>query len=572
MQTKHTHKKALLITFFLSFSSIACFAQGDEKENIDFLSRSSFEELSSAHETSESDEMAISFAKAYLHKAKRENDALKTAKGYYKIGRSLVKKVEFEMAKQYLDSVIQVTKENYTNEYPAEAYIMRANVNGSQANYTSAMDDLAEATVYASKTNNVNQKYQIKYFIALLKNNIGEYEEGLKLLKECLGYEKTKFLKNENNHKKYIKSLFSVGNQFNLLKQADSSLIYTKKAIDISLKTKEKPLYDRLILDAAISYNLKKEYFRSLDSLLKYQEIIKTKKSSVGTMIRADFYFGDAYYKLDKKEVALEYLKEIDSLAFKENYFFPGIENNYELLIDYYKDNPKQQLLYINKLLYVDSILDKDFSNLSKKLYNDYDTPNLIREKQLLIKKLESKNTQGNQIILVISIIAIILITLLIWYYRKQKIYKKRFDDLLRKVESQEGKQSFTPSGRLGNIDISEDVVTDVLKKLQTFEDRKGYLQLDLSLGNLAKQFNTNSKYFSKIINTYKGKSFTNYINDLRIDYVVNELKNNLTLRRYTVKAIAHEIGFNTTEAFSKSFYKTTGIYPSFFIKQLEKQ
>ena len=39
-----------------------------------------------------------------------------------------------------------------------------------------------------------------------------------------------------------------------------------------------------------------------------------------------------------------------------------------------------------------------------------------------------------------------------------------------------------------------------------------------------------------------------------------------------TIKAIANEMGFNTTEAFSKSFYKSTGIYPSFFIKQLEKQ
>ena len=41
---------------------------------------------------------------------------------------------------------------------------------------------------------------------------------------------------------------------------------------------------------------------------------------------------------------------------------------------------------------------------------------------------------------------------------------------------------------------------------------------------------------------------------------------------KVSIRAIANEIGFNTTEAFSKSFYKTTGIYPSFFMKQLEKQ
>jgi AraC-like DNA-binding protein len=53
---------------------------------------------------------------------------------------------------------------------------------------------------------------------------------------------------------------------------------------------------------------------------------------------------------------------------------------------------------------------------------------------------------------------------------------------------------------------------------------------------------------------------------------VIEELKVNSKFRRYTIRAIANEIGFNTTEAFSKSFYKTTGIYPSFFMKQLEKQ
>jgi len=39
----------------------------------------------------------------------------------------------------------------------------------------------------------------------------------------------------------------------------------------------------------------------------------------------------------------------------------------------------------------------------------------------------------------------------------------------------------------------------------------------------------------------------------------------------YTIKALASESGFNTTEAFSKSFYKKTGIYPSYFIKELKK-
>ncbi|RKN13156.1 AraC family transcriptional regulator, partial [Aquimarina sp. AD1] len=60
--------------------------------------------------------------------------------------------------------------------------------------------------------------------------------------------------------------------------------------------------------------------------------------------------------------------------------------------------------------------------------------------------------------------------------------------------------------------------------------------------------------------------------NELRIDFVVEKLKSDSKFRKYTIKAIANDIGFNTTDAFSRSFHKKTGIFPSFFLKQLEKK
>ena len=38
------------------------------------------------------------------------------------------------------------------------------------------------------------------------------------------------------------------------------------------------------------------------------------------------------------------------------------------------------------------------------------------------------------------------------------------------------------------------------------------------------------------------------------------------------IKLSINEIGFNNTESFSKAFYRKTGIYPSYFIKEIEKQ
>lgn len=80
---------------------------------------------------------------------------------------------------------------------------------------------------------------------------------------------------------------------------------------------------------------------------------------------------------------------------------------------------------------------------------------------------------------------------------------------------------------------------------------------------------NTNSSYLSKVVNFYKHKNFASYINDLRIEYVVEQLKEDKKLRSYTIKSIADEVGFNNVESFTKAFYKKTGIRPSYYINNL---
>ncbi|WP_046757832.1 helix-turn-helix domain-containing protein [Kordia jejudonensis] len=90
-----------------------------------------------------------------------------------------------------------------------------------------------------------------------------------------------------------------------------------------------------------------------------------------------------------------------------------------------------------------------------------------------------------------------------------------------------------------------------------------------ISLGRLSENFNTNSKYISKIINEYKGKTVSQYINSLRLDYCINRLKNDNKFRKYSLDHIADESGYSTRRAFNNAFLKKTGISPSYFIKKL---
>ncbi|MDE1205393.1 helix-turn-helix domain-containing protein [Tenacibaculum sp. LAR 2:5] len=78
--------------------------------------------------------------------------------------------------------------------------------------------------------------------------------------------------------------------------------------------------------------------------------------------------------------------------------------------------------------------------------------------------------------------------------------------------------------------------------------------------------------YLSKIINHFKKESFSNYLNNLRIEYIVHRLKEDKVLRKFTIRTIADEAGFNNAESFSKAFFKAKGIKPSYFLKELEKR
>ena len=117
---------------------------------------------------------------------------------------------------------------------------------------------------------------------------------------------------------------------------------------------------------------------------------------------------------------------------------------------------------------------------------------------------------------------------------------------------------------------LSDEKAAKILDNLAALEAKLFFLDKKYNLTTLAKKCNTNSSYLSKVINTHKGKTFSEYITDMRITYVLSALKDDKKLRSYTIQSIAEEIGFKKSESFSKAFKKRTGINPSFYIKNLK--
>lgn len=118
---------------------------------------------------------------------------------------------------------------------------------------------------------------------------------------------------------------------------------------------------------------------------------------------------------------------------------------------------------------------------------------------------------------------------------------------------------------------MPEETERRLLKGLEDFQQSDLFLDSELSFSSLATRLNTNTKYLSYLIKVHKKTDFTSYINELRVNYIVEKLKNNREWRHYKISALAVTAGFSSHSQFAAVFKTFTGLTPSVFVKYLEK-
>ena len=174
-------------------------------------------------------------------------------------------------------------------------------------------------------------------------------------------------------------------------------------------------------------------------------------------------------------------------------------------------------------------------------------------------------------------IILIIIVGSWIFIKRKNKFHQKKYEILIAKLNSKEY-ASTLPSitvGKIENIEpkssiiIPEETGKLLLQKLEKFEASEKYLRKDASLPWLANDLSTNTKYLSEIIKIARGKNFSNYINGLRINFIVDKLYNSPKYREYKISHLVEESGFVTHKVFVAAFKNEHGVTPSYFIDKL---
>ena len=510
---------------------------------------------------------ANSYANQYLSIAKDEKDTTRIADGFYFLSR--VQKGETSL--RYSDSIIQIVQNSPTAYYPTYAYLNKATIHYNEGKFKKSFDYFLKVNEEAIKYDNTFLLYNSKKNIGILKGILGENESALVTLKECYAFyvENRKYITNEE----YLEILFALSESYNFNKVLDSASTINTIGYKESLIAKNEKFRSYFILNEGINHFSKKNYPIAKDSLQKAITLLKSVNETTN-LGQAYFYLGKTLSQLEQPDKAIEKHKNADEIFQKSLKIIPESRENYEILIQYYKEigDKDEQLVYIEKLLGVDSILDDNYKYLIKNVVQNYDTPRLLAEKQEIIDALETDKKSSFITTRILYILSFILAVFLIWNYLKRKKYKKRFLELYNtNSSSKKPNENKVASTELASLDIPEVTIKEILNGLEKFEENLGFLKPKIVTNDLAKKMNTNSKYLSKVVNHYKKKSFSMYINELRIDYCVERLKTDRKFANYTVKAIAREIGFNSVDAFSKSFFKIKGIQPSYFIRELEK-
>lgn len=556
--------KQLLVLLSLLYISNCMFSQKTSIKVPDSLKNKSYNHLDDKMYSFRKDSSkAAPYLNTYLYKALKEKNWEEVVYAYQNILHQSPEKIRII----YADSMVYAAKKSTDNALIGSAYLSKGIVYYGQKKYESAFDNYITANSYISLTDDQYQHNKVKYHMAQVKYLLGFYDEAISLFQDCLEY----YIKEDT--RAYLNCLHSLGVLNNKIGNYGLCSEINKKGISESERLKNLEMIPYFKHSEGINLYFKKNYGSAIVKIESSLDSIRENKDFANEAV-GNFYIGKSYWALNKKEKALLYFLKVDKTFTEKNYMRPDLREVYELLINYYKskNDQKSQLLYIDQLLKADSLLNETNKYLITKIHKQYDTKELLVEREKIHKQLKREKYYDVILITIVLILFTFSVFLTYRYHKNKKFYKKKFDEVMQSPASLDKPILKLKKEKAEILDIPEETISFVLKELEKFESEKKFLAKDVRLTTVAGMLHTNSKYLYKIISLYKDKRFVEYINDLKIDFIIALLKENKLARNYTNTALAMEAGFSSTQQFVNAFKSRTGMPVNFFIEEINKR
>ncbi|WP_298416961.1 tetratricopeptide repeat protein [uncultured Kordia sp.] len=566
------------LTFLFLFIFTISFAQLEASFKIpDSLKSKSYQELNAillplVFRQKKYKEAKI-YADVLLTNALRENNELEKARAYNYLSQIYYNTGEYKKALAEITKSIAIAEENkYHGNILKLLYRRKGNSLFKLRDYDECLKFYLKELAVVKALKDKNAQLSIKYNIALIKLDLGDKKGSIKILKNNLNaYDSLTKVNKIDYLVQKIENLSALGTNYTDFNQLDSAMIVYREAYNLAKDTLPRKL-SYVVAGIGNVYSLQKKNTEALEYLNNAQKIADSLQQK-DLIPYIHLHKGRAYNGLEKHKEALFYLNKLDTLIndndkgdeydLQESYVL--LANSYDALGDYKKAKENFQ-----KFIRLDDDNDSKKSDLVNSIYERYDLKSL--EKEIEHKEVTLSNTK-----IIIVLLSIVILLSILFFRHRARGNKRKFEALLKRLDDyKEEEKVVVPKIKTPKIDrkklIPEEKAQELLQKLQKLEEQEIFLDQNCTIARLAKKMGTNASYASIIINDYRQKKFPEYLAELRINYATERLQEDSKFRSYTIKSIASDVGYKSPEAFSKSFKKINGIYPSYFIKKLNQK
>lgn len=223
---------------------------------------------------------------------------------------------------------------------------------------------------------------------------------------------------------------------------------------------------------------------------------------------------------------------------------------------------------------YLDSITSGEKEYMVQTLNSSYDVDRKTLETKIALQDLSRVQQRNVMLAIGIALLAALL-GVVIWAYVRQRSTYRRMATLSREAVERETTVHRSMDDSLISIDtepcidnfsdINERIWADLMKLIDTTSDWS-----DDSLGreSVAAALGTNRTYLSRAVKAHSGRSYSQFINHIRINRAI-EILSDPDKASYPLKTLASDLGFGSINAFYANFKSETGMSPAMFRRSL---
>ena len=310
-----------------------------------------------------------------------------------------------------------------------------------------------------------------------------------------------------------------------------------------------------------------KDYHAAKNSIVRQLKSIPPNESSSRLRCVAYWELALVYKQLNEPDSILKYVRRIEQLSQREHMEDVRLCST-KLLLEYYKEYGTDDNVLAQKLRFFeqrDSLLNAYNLNNVK----SYGLLSNIRDLTHKVDNLQRINRLHNMITVLVFIGILLVISLLLVFYRRNKLLAAHNRLLYKQVQDKLNDDK----PKYGKSNLTEGDKNILARRIEIiFQDKDEIYNEEFSLDRLSNLCESHYKDVSQAINEVFGKSFTLLLSEYRIKEACRRLNDKQNYGMFTVEAIGHSVGFKSRTGFGSAFKRVTGLSPSEYMKIAKEQ